>query len=69
MIGMDSEHCQIVEKTLAGQREADEKTFASLEILSERLERLNKLGGLFSNIEFSSAVRELAGKKISVAVC
>ena len=65
---MDLNHCQIVEKSLAGEREVDEQSFASLAILSERLERVKKLGKEFSGIEFSSAVNELARQKNIVAV-
>ncbi len=68
MIGMDLNHCQIVEKSLAGKRAVDEKTLASLEILTERLERLRKLDKSFANIEFSSAVERLKGRKNKVAV-
>jgi len=65
---MDSNHCQIVEKSLTGERAVDEQTLASLEILTERLERLKKLDGLFSGIEFSSAVEKLKTRKNAVAV-
>ena len=44
MIGMDSNNCQIVTDSINGQRETDEQTFASLAILTERLERLKKHG-------------------------
>ena len=67
MIEMDFNHCQIVEKSLAGKREADEQTFASLTILAERLERLKKLGKTFSGITFSSAVRSLARTEAKMA--
>jgi len=69
MIGMDSNHCQIVEKTLTGERAVDEQAFASLTILTERLERLKKLGKAFSNVTFSSAVKKLARQKNTVTVC
>ena len=68
MIETDLNHCQIVEKSLAGEREVDEQSFASLAILSERLERVKKLGKEFSGIEFSSAVKELARQKNKVAI-
>jgi len=68
MIEMDSNHCRIVEKSLTGERAVDEQTLASLEILTERLERLKKLDGLFSGIEFSSAVKRLKTRKNAVAV-
>jgi hypothetical protein len=69
MIGTESNHCKIVEKSLRGEREVDEQTFASLAVLAERLERLKSIGGAFAKIEFSSAVRDLARKKGKVAVC
>lgn len=68
MIGAESNHCQIVERSLAGERAIDEQTYASLEILTERLERLKKLGKNFSNIAFSSAVKKLAKQKEAMAV-
>jgi len=68
MIGMDSNHCQIVERSLAGERAVDEQTFASLTILTERLERLKKLDKTFSNITFSSAVKKLKGQKSAFVV-
>jgi hypothetical protein len=68
MIGMDLDHCRIVEKGLTGEHAVDEQTFASLEILAERLERLKKLDKLFSSIEFSSAVEKLKARRNTVAV-
>jgi hypothetical protein len=68
MIGMDLNHCRIVEKVLTGERAVDEQTLASLEILAERLERLKKLDKLFSSIEFSSAVKKLKTHRNALAV-
>jgi hypothetical protein len=68
MIGMDLNHCRIVEKGLTGERAVDEQTLASLEILAERLERLKKLDKTFSSIEFSSAVKKLKARRNAVAV-
>ncbi|MDD5326309.1 MAG: hypothetical protein PHY02_00660 [Phycisphaerae bacterium] len=68
MIGMDLNHCRIVEKTLTGESAVDEQTLASLEILTERLDRLKKLDSIFSGIEFSSAVRNLKTRRNAVAV-
>ena len=68
MIGMDLNHCQIVEKGLTGERVVDEQTLASLEILAERLERLKKLDKTFSSIEFSYAVKKLKTRRNAVAV-
>lgn len=68
MIGMDLNHCRIVQNSLNGVKAVDEQTFASLEILTERLERLKKLDRMFSGIEFSSAVERLKSRRKAVAV-
>jgi len=65
---VDVNHCQIVEKSLSGEREVDEETFASLAILTERLEHVKKLGKQFSGVTFSSAVEKLAAERESIAV-
>ncbi len=59
MIGTDSNHCRIVAESLAGERGVDEKTFAALAILDERLQRLKKLNEMFSGVAFSQAVEQL----------
>lgn len=64
-----SNHCRIVEESITGERAADEQTFASLAILSERLERLKKLGKQFSGVTFSPGVEKLKGRKDAVTVC
>ena len=69
MIGMDSKHCQIVVQSLSGERAIDEQSIASIEVLGERLERVNKLGAAFSGIEFSPEALELVSRKREVAVC
>ena len=66
---MDSNHYHIISQSLMGDRSADEETFASLEILSERLERVKKLDKSFGKIEFSPAVKKLKRQKNTVAVC
>jgi len=66
---MDSEHCEIVRKTLSCERDVDEQSFASLAVLRERLERLKKLGCAFSSISFSPDVERLVSSKKAVAVC
>ena len=62
MIEMDLDHFEIASKSLSGKRVVDDKTSASLAILSERLERVNKLGGIFENVAFSPAVKELKSR-------
>jgi hypothetical protein len=68
MIGTDSNHCRIVTESLAGKREVNEQTFASLTILDERLERLKKLNGIFSGVTFSPDAKKLLSQKNTVAV-
>jgi len=68
MIEADLNHCRIVGRSLTGERTVDEQTFASLAILTERLERLKKLDKTFSNVGFSPAVEKLARRKNTVTV-
>jgi hypothetical protein len=68
MIGTDSNHCRIVTESLAGKRKVDEQTFDSLTILEERLERLKKLSGKFSDVTFSPEAEKLLSRKKTVAV-
>jgi len=68
MIGMDSNHCRIVAGSLVGEREVDERTFASLTIIGERLERLKKIDETFSGIEFSPDVEKLRSRKNTIAI-
>jgi hypothetical protein len=68
VIGMDSNHCEVVKDSIIGKRATDEQTFASLAVLSERLERLRKLDKVFSAVEFSSAVEKLKRRNNRVLV-
>ncbi|MHC4595769.1 MAG: hypothetical protein ACYS9C_15975 [Planctomycetota bacterium] len=68
MIETGSNHCRIVAKSLARERDVDEQTLASLAILIERLERLKKTDKSFSRITFSPAVKKLQNQKNKVAV-
>ncbi len=63
----DTDCCRIVEGSLTGSRAVDEQTFVSLEILSERLERVHKEHSSFSEVDFSPAAKELMSHK-AVAV-
>ncbi len=68
MIGTDSNHCRIVAESLSGRRKTDEKTLASLAVLDERLQKLKKLGGAFSDLAFSEDVENVrrAGYAVSI---
>ena len=68
MIGTDSNHCRIVTESLAGKREVNEQTLASLAILDERLEHLRKIDESFSGITFSPDAAKLLRQKNAVTV-
>lgn len=57
MIRMDC-HCQVVGASLTGKRPVDEKTYASMAVLSDRLERLRR-SPLFAGVTFSPHVEQL----------
>ncbi len=58
-----SNHFQIVARSLNGEREIDEQTFASLAVLAERLEHLKRTDKAFSKVAFSADVKRLEGLK------
>ena len=68
MIETELSHCEVVAGSIAGEQAVDEQTFASVAILAERLERVQKLGKQYSGITFSCAVEELAKQVNAVAV-
>ena len=68
MIEEGLNHCQIVKDSLIGERAVDQQTFASLTILTERLERLKKLDRAFGNVTFSPAVEELKARQDTIPV-
>ena len=68
MIEANSNHYQIVADSLAGKREADEQTFASLAVLRERLKRLKDIDEAFSGVKFSKAVRKMQRNDAAVPV-
>ncbi len=68
MLELYPDHCEVVKDSLNGTRAIDEQTFASLEVLNDRLERVKKLGGKFANVAFSPAVEHLRRKPSKVAV-
>lgn len=57
MIRMDR-HCQVVGASLSGKRPVDDKTYASVAVLSDRLERLRQ-SPLFAAVTFSPQAEQL----------
>ncbi|HUV40524.1 MAG TPA: hypothetical protein VMW23_01895 [Sedimentisphaerales bacterium] len=65
---MESDHFQIVDMSINGRRAVDEQTFASVEVLGERLDRVRKLGKMFEKVGFSRAVKHLSRQHKAAAV-
>jgi len=65
---MDKQYCRTLRKSLTGEKPVDHQTYHSVEVLSERLERLKKLGGPFARVEFSEDVRSLRKQSPVLAV-
>jgi hypothetical protein len=66
MIPMDR-HCQVVAASLSGKRPVDEKTYVSMAVLSDRLERLRQ-SPLFAGVTFSPHAERLRQHAEAVAV-
>jgi hypothetical protein len=68
MLELYPDHCEVVKEGLKGARAINEQTFASLEVLNDRLERVKKLGGRFADVAFSSAAEQLRKQSGKLAV-
>jgi len=68
MLVTEQNHFELVKESLCGRREIDEHTFASVEVLRERMERLKQLDKGFFGIGFSPFVRRLARQHKEVAI-
>jgi hypothetical protein len=68
MLELYPDHCEVVTNSLKGTRAIDEQTFASLEVLNDRLERVKKFGGRFAGVAFSPAVEQLRKQSSKLAV-
>jgi hypothetical protein len=65
---IEPDHFEIVRGSLAGDRTTDEQTFASINILAERLENVRKQHRTLIDIEFSPYVQALAEQELKLAV-
>ena len=68
MTQSENSYCNLLKESISGARGVDEETLASLAILTERLERVKKLGKGFSGIGFSPSVKKLAGRRRMASV-
>jgi len=64
---LETNHWQVVARSLNGEREVDEQTFASVAVLAERLEQLKRSDIAFSEVEFSPAVKKLQNETVAVS--
>jgi hypothetical protein len=62
------DHYQVVSQSLAGQRPTDEQTFASINLLSERLESVHKVHRRLVDVEFSPQVQALIEQESLLAI-
>ena len=65
---MNMDHIQILNDSLAGQRDVDEQTHESVAVLGDRLETLKAMGDCFEGVEFSPDVEAMAEHKSRLAV-
>jgi hypothetical protein len=68
MTELFKDHCEVVQESLQGKRETDDRTFASLEILKDRLDRVKRMSPRFAIVEFSPAVRQMSKSSNKLAV-
>ncbi|MGA2916391.1 MAG: hypothetical protein ABSE89_10230 [Sedimentisphaerales bacterium] len=68
MFNREKDHCKIVLDSLTGEKATDEQTFASINILVEKLENVRKLHRSLVDVEFSPFVQELAEQEMKLAV-
>jgi hypothetical protein len=68
MTDLFKDHCEVVQDSLHGTRETDDRTFASLEILKDRLDRVKRMSPKFAIVEFSPAVYKMRKSSNKLAV-
>jgi hypothetical protein len=61
-------HYQVVSQSLAGERPTDEQTFASINLLAERLQNVQKVHRSLIDVEFSPHVQALIEQESLLAI-
>lgn len=59
MVATGTDSIQIVRDCLEGRRGMDEATVSAMEMLSRRIQRLHRAGGLYAGIRFSAEMEEM----------
>ncbi len=68
MIGMDWDHCHVVNDSLTGVRPVDAKALESMEVLKDRLDHLQKMDSRFAGISFSPMADQMSVQARALAV-
>jgi hypothetical protein len=68
MTDLFKDHCEVVQDSLHGTRETDERTFASLEILKDRLDKVKRMSPKLAIVEFSPAIDKMRKSSNKLAV-
>ncbi len=64
----DIDHCATVQGSLTGKRPTDEHTFASINILADRLRNVQRLHPGLLSVEFSPQVQALIEQESILAI-
>jgi hypothetical protein len=64
----DIDHCKVVSQSLAGLRPTDEQTFASINLLADRLQTVQKIHRHLVDVEFSPHVQALIEQESLLAI-
>ncbi len=59
MVATGTDSIQIVRDCLEGRRGMDDTAVSAMEMLSRRVQRLQRAGGLFAGIRFSAEMEEM----------
>ena len=62
-------HFDVLNDNINGTRPIDERTFASVAVLADRLDRLQRSNPIFGNIGFSPEIEDLANCEAISGIC
>ena len=62
-------HFDVLTDNISGTRPIDEHTFASVAVLADRLDRLQRTSPVFGDISFSPEVQELVNCESLADIC
>ena len=68
MIKTELDHCRVVMEVMADKRTVNEEALASIDVLKERLDRLQQMGRQYASICFSPMAQRLSAHAGVMAV-